>query len=255
MVRIILTGATGTAGSEALRVALAHPAVTGVTVLSRRPLPAHVAPSPPDDKLRVVLQEDFASYPPQLIKQLEGHDGALWCLGKSSVGMSEKDYELLTVTYAVEAAKAFSSLKKDGEDKFVFGYLSGEGTDQREGKASQMFGRIKGKAERILAALPSEGYPSLAVFSFRPAGIVPIRSNPEAQWWFGPAMAAVKGLGALYPPFAIKTDALGRGMLEAVIKGRSGSVPGWLGKGLPGNEGVFRNEELKRLAAGQGSKQ
>lgn len=190
--------------------------------------------------------------------------------------MSEKDYELLTVTYAVEAAKAFSSLKKGGEDKFVFGYLSGEGTDQREGKASQMFGRIKGssstlfdmqtllltncphnagKAERILAELPSEGYPSLAVFSFRPAGIVPIRPNPEAQWWFGPAMAAVKGLGALYPPFAIKTDVLGRGMLEAVIKGRSGSVPGWPGKGLPGNEGVFRNEELKRLAAGQGSKQ
>lgn len=170
MVRIVVTGATGTAGSEVLRQALLHPAVSGVrsffiavipssclapavltacqhqvTVLSRRPLPPHVEPSPPNDKLKVILHADFTSYPPSLLEQLKGHDGAIWALGKSSVGMSESDYEVITVDYAVAAAKAFSTLKPEGDgSKFVFAYLSGAGTDQREGKASQMFGRVKG---------------------------------------------------------------------------------------------------------------
>ncbi|GAA6057432.1 hypothetical protein JCM3770_002461 [Rhodotorula araucariae] len=252
MVRLILTGATGTAGAEALRQALSHPAVTNVTVLSRRPLPPHVEPNPPSDKLKVILHDDFASYPSELLKQLQGHDGALWCLGKSSVGMAEKDYEVLTVDYAVAAAKAFSTLKSAADsDKFVFAYLSGAGTDQREGKAAQMFGRVKGKAEKLLAELPSQGYPSLAVYSFRPAGIIPIHPVPEAPFFYRPPfLSLMKGLGALYPPAVIKTDVLGRGMLETVLKGAAGTLPGWPGKGAVGNEGVFDNEEIKKLALG-----
>lgn len=59
--------------------------------------------------------------------------------------MSEKDYTKITVDYPLAAAKAFAGLgEAEGGEKFVFVYLSGHGTDQVEGKASQMFGRVKG---------------------------------------------------------------------------------------------------------------
>jgi hypothetical protein len=59
------------------------------------------------------------------------------------LGWKEADYEVVTKDYAVAAAKAFASLGTT-EKKFVFNYLSGLGADQRDGKASQMFGRVKG---------------------------------------------------------------------------------------------------------------
>lgn len=106
-----------------------------------------------------------------------------------------------------------------------------------------------GKAERVLAELPSQGYPTLAVYSFRPAGIVPIHPVPEAPWFYRPPLLSViKGLGALYPPMVIKTNVLAQGMLAAVLKGGQGDVPGWPGKGAVGNDGVFDNEEIKKLA-------
>lgn len=58
--------------------------------------------------------------------------------------MSERDYEVLTVDYAVAAAQAFGSMHQQGHapGKFVFSYVSGEGADQEE-KAWTMFGRVK----------------------------------------------------------------------------------------------------------------
>lgn len=52
-----------------------------MTVLTRRPLPPHVDPSPSNPKLTTILHDDFNEYPPALMKQLEGHDGVLWDLG------------------------------------------------------------------------------------------------------------------------------------------------------------------------------
>ncbi|GAA5902897.1 hypothetical protein JCM6882_009155 [Rhodosporidiobolus microsporus] len=259
--QLIITGATGTAGSEVLRQALLDARVTAVTVLTRRPLPPHVAPSSPSPKLRVLLHDDFASYPASLLSQLKGYDACIWALGKSSLGMKEADYERLTVDYAVEAAKAFAGLKAAGgegagnsEKKggFVFAFVSGEGTDQREGKASQMFGRVKGKAERTLASLPTTGFPSLAPFSFRPGGILPVQPVPEAPWFYRfPFSAVLSGLNVVAPSHMIKTDVLARGMIEACLKGSSGRIEGWPGKGESGNEGVFANQEIKRLAEGK----
>ena len=50
---------------------------------------------------------------------------------------------------------------------------------------------------------------------------------------------------------SIDTATLARGMIEAAVKGSSGMIPGWEGKGRVGNEGVFDNEEIKALAGGR----
>ncbi|CEQ40598.1 SPOSA6832_02220, partial [Sporobolomyces salmonicolor] len=273
--RLVLTGATGTAGSEVLRQALLNPAVTGVTVISRRPLPPHVDPSPSNPKLKVILHKDFTgvfssahfalqpdayvflfsapAYPPELLQQLEGHDACIWALGRTSNGMSEADYSVITYDYALAAAKAFSTLPKSNDKKLVFAYLSGAGTDQREGKAWQMFGRVKGRAEKDLALLPASGYPSLAVYNFRPAGIVPIHPVPEAPALYRSPilLGLIKGLGLLSAKWTVRTDELAKGMIEVCMKGASGEVPGWAGKGKVGNDGVFDNLEIKMLAEGK----
>ncbi|GAA6037794.1 hypothetical protein JCM8097_005041 [Rhodosporidiobolus ruineniae] len=269
--RLIVTGATGTAGSEVLRQALLDPRVEAVTVFSRRPLPPHVDPSPPSAKLEVILHDDFSSYPPSLLERLKGHDSCIWALGKSSVGMKEADYERLTVDWPLAAAKAFEGLRVgDGGErrKFVFAYVSGHGTDQEEGKASAMFGRVKGltlstsriagKAERVLADLPSSGSPYLAPYSFRPAGIFPVQPTPELSWLHRGAVGIAKPIFfTLMPSMAIKADDLARGMIEAclkAVKSEASEIEGWPGKGKLGNEATFDTNEIKALARGEAAK-
>ncbi|RKO82810.1 hypothetical protein BDK51DRAFT_45463 [Blyttiomyces helicus] len=117
-IKLILTGATGTAGSEVLRQALVHPKIERVTVLSRRPLPPHVAPAGGSHpKLNVVIHENYESYPPELLKQVEGHDAVIWAQGISAVGFKEDAYKVITHDYPVAAAKAFATLKPAGGDK------------------------------------------------------------------------------------------------------------------------------------------
>lgn len=49
---------------------------------------------------------------------------------------------------------------------------------------------------------------------------------------------------------AIDTDVLALGMVEAVLKGSSGVIPGWEGKGKAGDAGTFNNTEIIKLAKG-----
>lgn len=104
-----------------------------------------------------------------------------------------------------------------------------------------------GRAEAALAALRS--LPTLTTYSFRPAGIVPVAPVPESgflQRVIGPPLFAV--MGVLSPGLLIKTDVLATGMIEAVLRGASGEIAGWEGKGARGDRGVFENDEIKRLA-------
>lgn len=108
-----------------------------------------------------------------------------------------------------------------------------------------------GRAEAALAALPTSS-PTLPIapYSFRPAGIAPIHPTPDAPAIYRYLNWLFPVVGALLPTAIIKTDVLARGMLEVALKGSSGAVPGWEGKGQPGNKGVFDSEEIKKLAKG-----
>ena len=167
-----------------------------MTVLARRPLPAHIVSSPAPPKLTFIQHSDFMSYPPSLLSQLKDHDAVLWALGKTSVGSSEAEYTVFTKDYALAAARAFAGIERDGSGKFVFCYVSGAGAAQAEGKAGQMFGRVKGRAERALAELNEQSGlgARLATYSFRPAGIEPVAPVPEAsrlQRWLYPVVSGV----------------------------------------------------------------
>lgn len=73
--KLILTGSTGFIGQEVLSQCLLHPDITSLVALSRRPLPSSVTNSP---KLKVVILEDFTSYPENVLKELEGAEACIW---------------------------------------------------------------------------------------------------------------------------------------------------------------------------------
>lgn len=117
-----------------------------VTVLTRRPLPPHVAPSPHSPKLNVILHSDFTSYPPSLLSQLSSYTACIWALGRSGLGSTEEEHEEVTVDFLMAAAKAFATLEREekGEGRFVFCLLSGALVDQREDAWGLMAAKVKG---------------------------------------------------------------------------------------------------------------
>ena len=132
------------AGLSIYRAALADPSVTQVTLLTRRAIPSWaVLPPNADEKTRVILHEDFKTYPPELAKGLAEHDALIWALGKSSLGMSEAQYTEITYTYTMNAATA---LKDAGagtpERPFRFIFLSGSLADPK-GESRQMWANVK----------------------------------------------------------------------------------------------------------------
>ena len=96
--------------------------------------------------------------------QLSGFDACFFCLGVSSVGMSEDRYRHLTYDITLAAATALSKLNPS----MVFTYVTGRSTDSTE-HGTLMWARVKGKTENDLLKLPFK-----AAYMFRPAGIQPL---------------------------------------------------------------------------------
>ncbi|KAH8794417.1 hypothetical protein DL96DRAFT_131649 [Flagelloscypha sp. PMI_526] len=124
---LILSGPTGRIGSATLRYCLDSPSVTSLVVLSRRPLPFEAELSPSQrSKLQTVImtREDYLTYPPHIMDQLQGAEGCIWALGSKTSASKEVE-----IDYPVKAATAFKThlmpqLKAQGK-KFRFAFVSG----------------------------------------------------------------------------------------------------------------------------------
>lgn len=237
MAHIILTGATGRAGSAVLAHALNSPSISRVSILSRRPV--KLAENEP--KANVIIHEDYENYPQDVLEQLKGATGCIWALGISSRSMTEPDYAKITVDYPVAAAKAFSTLG----DKMNFVYMSGEGAQTSE-KSSMMFGRIKGRAENAMLSLPKD-HPSLNIYNIRPGGINPqgnylAEREPTIQ---DKLLTFVLGIfEKVWKSFVIPTDKLAKVCVDlAVGDGRPIS-----GEGVEADGRLLRNTALRRLS-------
>ncbi|WP_433668086.1 NAD-dependent epimerase/dehydratase family protein [Nocardia sp. CA-136227] len=152
--RIILFGATGMVGRGVLEACLRDDAVTDVLVIGRSPTGrAH-------PKLHEVHHTDFTDFT-AIQERLRGYDACFFCLGTSSLGMSETDYR--TVTFDIGLAAAHAVLAANPE--LTFCYVSGAGTGTG---SRQMWARVKGETENALLALTERAY------MFRPALIEPL---------------------------------------------------------------------------------
>lgn len=83
---LILTGATGLVGSAVLQTMLTTPAITKISILSRRP----VAQAEGHEKAHVIIHKDFGSYDSALMQELKSAKGVVWAQGKSAIGMAKE---------------------------------------------------------------------------------------------------------------------------------------------------------------------
>ena len=103
------------------------------------------------------------------------------------------------------AAKAM--LENNPSIGFIF--VSGDGADQT-GKARTLFGKVKGKAEKDLSALPFR-----QLIIARPAGIMPVRKNNRAPFAYKIFYFLYPLLKVITPKKVITSEQLAKGLLRA----------------------------------------
>jgi len=196
-IKAIVFGATGMVGEGVLHVCLHHPDVESVLVVGRR------ACGVSHPKLLEVLHDDFFNFAP-IESRLAGYGACYFCLGVSSIGMSEKEYRRTTYDLTMAAAKMLARLNPD----MTFCYVSGMGTDSSE-QGRSMWARVKGKTENDLQKLPFR-----RVLCFRPGFIKPIRGLKNA-FTIARIMGAVYPLWrVLVPKYVCTLDDLGHAMIS-----------------------------------------
>ena len=199
--RVLIFGATGTAGSGLLRSSLDAATVTEVRVIARR------APAVTHPKLRVFLHDDYLDYS-GIAGAFSGVDACLFALGISISQVSgEAEYRKITHDFALAAAR---QLKKSSPSA-TFHFISGQGTriDSR-----MLWARVKGETERDLIQ-------TAGAVCWRPAfidGSVP--TGPRLYRSLRPLFRLLRSFRGLY----VKGEDIGRAMLQATSEGVRGRV-------------------------------
>jgi uncharacterized protein YbjT (DUF2867 family) len=209
--RVLIFGATGMVGQGVLRECLLDPDIDVVQTVGRSTTGASHA------KLREIVQPDLFHYS-GIEAELKGFDACFFCLGVSSAGMSEQQYENLTYTLTLAAAETLSRLNP----AMTFVYISGAGTDSSE-KGRVMWARVKGKTENALLRMPFK-----AAYMFRPGIIQPVhgaRSRTTAyQIGYALTKPVLPLLRHLFPRYILTSEEIGRAMIHVTKRGAPNKV-------------------------------
>ncbi|KAJ5755107.1 hypothetical protein N7533_004650 [Penicillium manginii] len=145
--KLILTGSSGFVGRELLSQCLEHPSVTAVIALTRHELTGHEK----HDKLKVVLMEDFSSYPETAREAIRG------TLGVKPSQVSDNDMaRRISIEYTTAAAWLFNDIC---QKPFRFVYCSGYLAERDQTKQLwylQDYRRIRGQVETELLTFDNE---------------------------------------------------------------------------------------------------
>ena len=198
-------------GRGVLLECLEDPSVSQVLAIGRRSTEVqHV-------KLKEILHDDFTDYS-GISDDLAGFAACFFCLGVSSVGMSEARYRRITYDFTLAAAGAVAKINPG----LVFCYISGEGADSSE-TGRVMWARVRGKTENDLLKLPLAG-----VYSFRIGYVHPVKGVTShvswvrfLYWLLGPLYPLLKGL---FPRHVTTSQNIGRAMIRVVRHGYSASI-------------------------------
>jgi uncharacterized protein YbjT (DUF2867 family) len=204
--KVILFGATGMVGQGCLRECLLDASVESVLAVGRSPTGQRHA------KLREIVHGNFLDYS-AIEPQLAGYDACFFCLGVSSVGLSEERYRHLTYDITMAAAATLAKLNPG----MVFIYVTGRGTDSTE-QGRLMWARVKGKTENDLLKLPFK-----AAYMFRPAGIQPLHGIRSKTAWvqaiYVGSAPLLTLLNRVAPTYMTTTEQVGRAMIRVARDG------------------------------------
>lgn len=210
--KILLFGATGSAGAAVLEACLNASIVDEVRAITRRPL-MHT-----NSKLRTYVHKDFLNYA-TAEEAFLSIDACLFCLGVSSTQVSTEEYRTISYSYPLAAAN-FLKAKSPGA---AFHYISGQGT----GADSRMaWARVKAQAEHDLIELTQADCWRPAFIDAKPSATLP------------KLYAVIQPIGKLLRPFSnlyIHGHDLGRAMLQATAEKLRGRI--------------IENAEIRQIAA------
>jgi uncharacterized protein YbjT (DUF2867 family) len=204
--KIIITGSTGTVGSELVREAVADNDIEEVILLARKPSEIK------HPKIREIIHKNFLDYS-GLENIFRETDACLWCLGISQTKVSKEDYFIITYDYAVAAAKAMLA----ANPAITFLFLSGQGADSTE-KSRVRFAKVKGQTENALRAM---NFRKLIIF--RPGGINPVSKSKNASLNKKFEFLFIQLMKVIVPWAVVNTDVLAKAMLKS-IKQDNGQV-------------------------------
>ncbi|MFF2554505.1 NAD-dependent epimerase/dehydratase family protein [Nocardia sp. NPDC058058] len=203
--KVILFGATGMIGQGVLAECLRDERVQQVLAVGRGALGIE---SP---KLRELVQPDPSDLS-AISGELAEFDACFFCLGVSSVGMKEADYRRITYDLTLRVANTLAA----ANPKMTFIYVSGQGTDSTE-QGRSMWGRVKGKTENDLLALPFQAY------MFRPGFVQPMDGVVSKTPLYRAAYAVTGPLIPLFKrlaPNAVNDNReIGRAMISVAASG------------------------------------
>ncbi len=190
--KILLFGASGTAGGAVLQACLQTPVVQEVRVIVRRPLGRR------DAKLWELVHTNYLDFA-AVTEAFRAVDACLFCLGISVTQASKEEFVKISHDYAIAAAK----MLKTESPGAAFHYISGKGT--RAGSRT-FWSKIKGQTENELMEL-------VGANCWRPAFIdaEPSASLPKVYTVLRPALRLLRPFHSLY----VAGEDLGRAMLEA----------------------------------------
>ncbi len=201
-IKAIITGTTGMVGEGVLHECLNHPDVESVLIINRRTINTN------HPKLKEIIHDNFYDFS-EIEDQLSGYSACFFCLGTTSVGKSEEEYNRITYLLTKALADTLAKLNPD----MVFCYVSGVGTDTTE-KGKVMWARVKGKTENYLLHL---GFKK--AYMFRPGIILPtkgLKNTLTLYKVFAPLIPLVK---LLFPKYVCTLKEIGIAMINAATKG------------------------------------
>ena len=199
--KVLIFGATGMVGQGVLRECLLAPDIEFVETVGR------TATQRTDSKLKDLVHSDLLNYA-TIESRLREFDACFFCLGISSAGMTEVDYDKVTYGIATAAAQALYRLNP----AMTFIFVSGAGADSSE-KGRIMWARVKGRTENAILHMPFKG-----AYIFRPAIIQPLANVQSKTAAYriaykitGPLLPLLR---RLFPRYILTTEEIGQAMID-----------------------------------------
>ena len=178
--KILLFGASGTAGGAVLQACLRTPVVNEVRAIVRKPLGRS------EPKLREFAHTNYLEYTAALTEAFHAVDACSFCLGTSVTQVSNEEFIKISHDYPIAAAK----MLKTQSPGAAFHYISGAGT---RAESRTFWAKLKGQTENELMEM-------VEADCWRPAFIdaEPSASLPKVYALLRPAMRLLRPFHSLY---------------------------------------------------------
>ncbi len=202
-IKAIIFGSTGMLGQGLLRECLESSKVESVLIVNRN------SNQQKHPKLKEIICKDLfdlSAYKNEFAQ----YDTCFYCIGISTVGLSEAEYTKITYDLTISIANTVIEANKD----FTFIFISGGGANIN---SSMVWARVKAKAENALLAMPFQ-----KAFVFRPGFIQPlhgIKSRTKMYNFFYAIFQPIYFILKNFKGLFTDTETLGKAMINVAITG------------------------------------